>query len=61
MIIIIWIVAIGFAIYMMQRNLVRTEKNHERNRERFNRLLEQLKKPDSATKITPEKKEDKRE
>lgn len=43
MILLVWIVAIGFAVYMLQRNLARTERNHERTRERFYRLLEQLK------------------
>lgn len=58
MIILVWIVAIGFAVYMLQRNLARTERNHERSRERFNRLLEQLK---NSKENTPADQEEKKE
>jgi hypothetical protein len=57
MIIIIWLTALAFAIYMMKRNVIRTEKEHERRRERFNRLLEQLKKPTNESETNSEKKE----
>ena len=52
MILIIWILAIGFAIYMLQRNVSRTEEQHQRSKERFERLLEQLrnKKSDAENK-----------
>ena len=44
MIIIIWLLALGFAFYMMKRNAIRAEEEHRRRKERFNRLMEQLKK-----------------
>lgn len=49
MILIIWIFATAFAIYLMQRSAVRSEKQHERNKERFEQLLGQIKKSKSKT------------
>jgi hypothetical protein len=61
MVLIIWLITIAFAIQMLKRNAIRTEQEHERRRERFNRLLEQLRKSTNEPGAGLEKKEDKAE
>ena len=56
MIIIIWLLATAFAIYMLQRNASRMEKQHERSKERFEKLLEQLKNSGDKSKENLEEK-----
>ena len=58
MLIILWLIAISFAIYLLKRNALRVEKEHERRRERFSRLMEQLKKSAGEVRPDSEKKED---
>jgi len=61
MVLIVWLIALAFAIYMLKRDAIRTEKEHERRRERFNRLLEQLRKPTNESETNSEKKEEEME
>lgn len=44
MLLILWLIAIAVAIYMLKRNALRVEKEHERRRESFSKLMEQLRK-----------------
>ncbi len=57
MILIIWVVALAFAMYMMKRSAIRVEKEHQRRREKYLRLLEQLKKPGDGHETNSENKE----
>ena len=52
MILIIWLAAFEFAIYIMKWNAIRVEKEHKRRREKYWRLLEQLKKPGDGHETT---------
>jgi hypothetical protein len=44
MVFIIWFLAIFFGIYMLQRNGRRSAAKHERTKEKYERLLDQLRK-----------------
>ena len=52
------LITIAFAIYMQKRDAARAENEHERRKERFERLLEQLKKSMDEPGTNSEKKED---
>jgi hypothetical protein len=44
MVFIIWFLAIFFGIYMLQRNARRSAARHERAKEKYDRLLDQIRK-----------------
>lgn len=47
MILVILVIAIMFAFYMQKKLQLRREAEHERRQQRFERLMETLKKPNS--------------
>jgi hypothetical protein len=54
MVFIIWSLAIFFGIYMLQRNARRSAARRERSREKYERLLDQLRKSQHSRTPTAE-------
>ena len=58
-VLVILVAAIILNSYLMRREALRKEYEHERREERFERLMNQLQKPDSDKNDEPETKDDK--
>jgi heme exporter protein D len=58
-VLVILVAAIILNSYMTRREALRKEHEHERREERFERLMNQLQKPDSDQNDEPESKADK--